>query len=296
MRIQFYIQHNPFIRLTALAILTALLSAGWIRAGETPIDKGQFNLFNPTPGDQMRPLSADRPDITESPYTVDAGHVQLEMSIADYTRDAWNEDRSKTDTWTFGATTLKLGLTNSMDLQLVFDAYTHEKVRPNPGPSQSAYGFGDTMIRLKTNLWGNDEGDAALALMPYVKIPTARDGLGNVHVEGGLIVPVGYDLGRGWGMGAMLEFAAVHDDIDRDHNFELVHSAVLGRDLFGPVGMYGEYVGIASSDKDYHYRAYAGTGITLGLTDSIQFDVGTNIGLTRASDDINVFVGVTARL
>src|ERR1700690_1895783 len=48
-------------------------------------DKSQYNLFNPTPVKYMRELSPDRPDETESPYTVDAGHFQLEMDFANYT-------------------------------------------------------------------------------------------------------------------------------------------------------------------------------------------------------------------
>ncbi|WP_375396658.1 hypothetical protein [uncultured Sphingomonas sp.] len=37
------------------------------------IDKSQYTLFDPTPRAAMRPFSTDRPDTTESPYTVDAG-------------------------------------------------------------------------------------------------------------------------------------------------------------------------------------------------------------------------------
>ncbi|MEE9212565.1 MAG: hypothetical protein V3U29_07920, partial [Phycisphaeraceae bacterium] len=36
-------------------------------------DKNGYHLFNPTPRHLMRDLSADRPDVTESPITVDAG-------------------------------------------------------------------------------------------------------------------------------------------------------------------------------------------------------------------------------
>src|SRR2546423_15411810 len=53
-------------------------------------DKSQFNLFNPTPRDQMRELNTDRPDRTEGPYTVDAGHVQLELDLASYSYDRRN--------------------------------------------------------------------------------------------------------------------------------------------------------------------------------------------------------------
>src|SRR5256885_9928210 len=36
-------------------------------------NKSDFNLFNPTPPELMREFNTDRPDKTESPYTVDAG-------------------------------------------------------------------------------------------------------------------------------------------------------------------------------------------------------------------------------
>src|SRR5438093_6841318 len=50
-------------------------------------DKRQYHLFNPTPRAFLRELSTDRPDKTESPYTVDAGHFQIEMDLVSYSRD-----------------------------------------------------------------------------------------------------------------------------------------------------------------------------------------------------------------
>ena len=38
-------------------------------------------------GAELRELSTDRPDTTESPFTVDRGHVQIELSFAEWTRD-----------------------------------------------------------------------------------------------------------------------------------------------------------------------------------------------------------------
>ena len=43
---------------------------------------------------------------------------------------------------------------------------------------------------LKINLWGNDGGDTAAAVIPYVKAPSAPIGIGNGAMEGGLIRPV----------------------------------------------------------------------------------------------------------
>ena len=60
-------------------------------ADQTPTDKSQYSLLNPTPRELWRPMSADRPDFTESPFTVDAGAVQLELSFVDYTKNGEEE-------------------------------------------------------------------------------------------------------------------------------------------------------------------------------------------------------------
>jgi hypothetical protein len=35
----------------------------------------------------LRELTTDRPDATESPFTIDAGRLQLELEAVSYTRD-----------------------------------------------------------------------------------------------------------------------------------------------------------------------------------------------------------------
>ena len=41
-----------------------------------PPDKSVYHLFNPVPREYLRGMNTDRPDQTESPYTVDAGHFR----------------------------------------------------------------------------------------------------------------------------------------------------------------------------------------------------------------------------
>ena len=52
-----------------------------------PADKSRFTLFHPTPEALMRELNTDRPDQTEGPITVDAGHLQLELDLVTYAYD-----------------------------------------------------------------------------------------------------------------------------------------------------------------------------------------------------------------
>ena len=71
----------------------------------------------------MRPLSADRPDTTESPRTVDAGHIQIESSFFEFTRDQRNSASQTDVSHSFLATNVKLGLFNHVDVQLLVEPY-----------------------------------------------------------------------------------------------------------------------------------------------------------------------------
>ncbi len=131
-------------------------------------NKGHYTIFNPVPGDLLRELTPDRPDKTESPYTVDAGHFQLEMDFANLTLDDSNSVRTRA--WNVAPFNIKIGLLNNVDLQFVFDDYlwvcTHDRVT---GTTTIQSGVGDFTPRLKINVWGDDGGPTALGFLSFVK-------------------------------------------------------------------------------------------------------------------------------
>ena len=273
-------------RCLALSLSFAIL-AGCLATGKEPApapvaDKSDYSFSRPTPDSLLRELSPDRPDATESPVTVDAGRVAIEVSVYDWRRDG-NDEVS-----TLLATNLKLGLDHRTDLQVVFDAFSWE----DPASGSGLEGFGDVQVRLKRNLWGNDGGDTALALFPYVKIPTGTS-LSNDEWEGGLIVPFSAQLSERVGLGLMAEIDYVYDEDSRDHQFELLHSAVLGVDLTERFGAFVEYIGITGEGNPY--RSYGAGGVTLSINDHFVLDCGAQVGLNDAAEDIGLSFGFTRR-
>ena len=166
-----------------------------------------YSLVNPVPREQMRPLATDRPDTTESPYTVDAGHFQVEAEVLSWGRS--RADDTTTKTWSSSAN-LKVGLLTWMDLQAVIG---WSKVsEESSGAEMTARGVDDFTMRLKMNMWGDDAGDTAGALMPFVTLPTHDSEFGSErHVTGGLIAPVSFTLPGEWSAALMVEL-----DIDRN--------------------------------------------------------------------------------
>jgi hypothetical protein len=252
-------------------------------------DKSRYTLFNPTPRAEMRELSPDRPDVTESPVTVDAGHFQLEMSLVDYTHDGGGG--AETDALVAAAFNVKVGVLNNVDLQLGLDPYVNVRTG-----SARQDGVGDAVVRLKVNLLGNDGGPVALGVMPFVKLPTATNDLGNDHYEGGLILVAAFELPADFGIATMLEIDAVRDADNAGFGTAFVHTVTLGRPIAGDLSGFVEYVGVTSVNTGSTYQAVVGGGVTYGIGEDLLLDAGVYFGLSDAADDFNAFVGLTYRI
>ncbi len=290
---------------TVIALLCGAISLPLIAGEHSPakldlskIDKSQYTLFNPTPAEYLREMSTDRPDKTESPFTVDAGHIQIETDLVSYTRD---HDRSgdgntRVDAWAITPVNFKIGLCNRTDLQIVVETYNHITTRDrSAGTRIRQSGFGDITNRLKINLWGNDGGPTAMAAMPFVKFPTSQDEIGNNSVEGGLILPLAVELPAGWSMGVMTEFDLNRNENGGGHHVEFVNTITLSHDIVGNLGGYVEFFSAVSAVSGSKWVGTADVGLTYAVTDNIQFDAGVNIGITRSADDINLFLGLSWR-
>ena len=177
-------------------LIVLLGSAGWARADEAPApDKAAYTFINPTPESLLRSLCTDRPTKSTGPCTVDAGRWQVESDL--YNITIQRGGGATTTTELFANPTLKLGVTNNLDLEVNMTPYELVSVRER-GVTTRAGGVGDLFIRAKANLVGDDSGNIAVAISPFLKVPTASHAIGNGAVEGGVIVPVQFNLAGGW--------------------------------------------------------------------------------------------------
>jgi hypothetical protein len=291
-----YVRNQSVRRLLVLPGLGLLVFSGFstIAAEREHADKSQYTLFNPTPRELMREMSTDRPDLTESPFTVDAGHFQIEMDAVNYSYSSDGSMRS--DAFSFAAINLKAGLCHRTDLQVVIEPYYNVRVRDRAaGTSARFNGFGDITTRLKVNLWGNDGGPTALGVMPFVKFPSNQDDLGNDAVEGGLIIPFAAELPAGWGLGAMTEVDFMEDADGSGHHAEFINTITFGHVIIGNLAGYVEFFSLVSTDDDAPWIGSVGFGFTYGLTEDVQLDAGLNIGVTSSADDLNPFCGISWR-
>lgn len=282
------------------ALLLGLLSCVpgvEIHAEEKAPDKSGYTLFNPTPAEQMRELSTDRPDQTESPYTVDAGHFQIEMDFLNYTydRDKSGGANVRTKDLAVAPVNLKVGLLNNVDLQLMVDPYVESKTEDRVANTKTdVSGFGDITSRLKINFWGNDGGTTAFAMMPFVKWPLSASDVRNGETEGGVIFILGYELPAGWGSAVMTEVDFVSDGVG-GYDTEFVNSITFGHDITETIGGYIEFFTVTSNAPGFEWQGQLDIGFTYALAENSQLDCGCNFGVTESAPDYQPFVGFSQR-
>jgi len=264
----------PFTRLLVLAAL----AAGVAPAADAPAR---------APGG-LRELTTDRPDATESPFTVDAGHGQLEMDASSYTRNRL--DGLRTTEWSVVPFNLRYGFTPRFELGLFLNPHLRVTEEPRGGPKVTRRGWGDTTLRAKYNFWGNDGGPHACGVIADVTVPTAADGLGVERVEGALSLPLAFELGAGWDGGAMTTVAWT--DTGSGRRPVWMNTFTVGREVAENTGVYFELTSAAGAGP--HVTTF-NTGLTRKLHANLQLDCGVNVGISRTAPDLTVFAGLSRR-
>jgi hypothetical protein len=266
----------------------ALISASTASASD-------YNLFNPVPDANLRPMTTERPSKSDSPFTVDSGRLQVETSLVNYTKETNNN--IKTEGLTYGGTTnFRLGLTQNNDIQLIIDPY--RQVRTTNELSNSTEendGFGDTIIRLKHNFFGNDGGDYALALIGFVKLPTNQNNLANDSYEGGVILPFNINFSNGYSLGGMTQVTALKDSSTSGYNPAFTNSLIIGKSLTDKLSVYGEIFTFKNTEAKSEWQNTIDFGTVYLITDNFRIDSGINFGISDYADDINFFVGTAYR-
>jgi hypothetical protein len=294
------------IRLLLAAVALGMLvgaSSTWAQEAppapaQPPARKPAYSLFHPAPRQELREMGTDRADQTQSPYTLDAGHFQGELDFCEGTLERQRFDGAdrSSSLWSVAPFTLKLGLLRRAELD--FGIEPHELRRSlerTTGGHARASGAGDLETALKVNVWGDDGGRTAFAILPFVKWPLPKSDFRNGMTEGGVDLPFALDLGRGWDVGAMTEM----DFLAREsggRGTAWVNSVTLGRSVRGKMRAYAEFLRASAPSAHERWQGQVDAGSTFLVRDNLLVAFGCNFGVTRSAPDFAPFIGMALRL
>jgi len=264
-----------------------------ILLGPTPTpapDKSHYTIFNPTPVDLRRPYNTDRPSKTDSPFTIDAGVFQVESDVWNWTLD--KENHVRTRTWIMSNTNFKLGLTNWMDLQIFPQFYVNTRTSGSGfGKPVTNDGFGDTTVRLKVNLLGNDGGKLVIGFLSSLKIPTNTGHTGNHVWEPGFGLPVNYSLPWGLTFFGQTRLDVLDQPRSSDMRVQWQNPIGLSRTIIRNLSGYVEFYDAVSTGRNQAWVGTLDTGLIYQVTPNFSIDLNAFFGLTDSAPDYNVFSG-----
>ena len=240
----------------------------------------------------LQPLCTDRPTKSTGPCTVDLGHWQVETDLVDQTQQ--KADGVKTRTWIVASPTIKYGLTPTLDLELNPAPYLSTTTSDH-GSKSTLSGVGDTTLRLKSVI---ASGGTAISISPFIKLPTARKGLGNGKLEGGVIVPVQLALADDLQLLFDPELDALENDSGSGRHLNAAGLVSLTKSVSPSTSLSAEIWGDQNFDPAGTVRqvsADLGVAWIPAWNSNLQWDTGVNIGLNKATPRQQVYLGLSRR-
>jgi hypothetical protein len=261
------------MKFAGLAALLALVSAPALAAGSD------------------EEICTDRPGKGDNACTVPKGAVQFETDLLNWTQ--MDAKGTRTNTILYTNPTLKFGLGDSSDIQ--FNMAPYEEVRTRTGAvSDRIGGVGDLVVRFKQRLTSASAG-TQVALLPFVKLPTARRGIGNGKVEGGVAVPVNIDLQQDFSLGFSPELDLLANESGSGRHLSLSNVVNVGKKI-GKVTVAAELWGEQDFEPSGNvHQVSADVMASWTPRPKLQFDVGANFGLNRDTPDVQLYAGVSTR-
>ena len=289
----------------AAALSLWLVHPTLLRAGETIEGKGAIltggacSLFHPVPQDKLREFDTDRPDQATGAHTVDAGHVYVEMDLANYTRDRHNAERRPTDVdqWNVAPVSVRIGLLPSVELDLQYDGYTNLRTRNRAAHrTQTESGFGDFSVRSKINLLGNDGGRIAFGVFPLLRLPTSTADLASDSVEGGLGLAFSAKLPGDFSLTASADFQFVRNSTDAYYSADYLDAISISHGL-AMKGLSGfvEFASEVRSESPAPAACQVDAGFLYQVGANVQLDLDCYFGVTRDAPDCLPFAGLAVR-
>lgn len=236
--------------------------------------------------------------LDEHPFTVDAGHIEIDVDIVGYNYNKTKTADTNTRPHSFHVMgpRLKVGMTNNTEIGLYFENYQYTKTQDiSASTNTRRTGIGDTRLRVKWNMWGNDSGSTSAALIPYLKFPTNSNRIGNKSFEGGLIFPLNIAISDTYSFCFSTTADLTKNSNGKGHEKTYTETATFSIAATKSLSVYVEAYGEKATDPESDPIVTLDAGGSYNITDNTQIYFGLNLGVTKSADKYNPFLGMAFR-
>ncbi len=233
-------------------------------------------------------IQTDRPSVSNSTSTVPPGALQIEGGV-DYSlsRVSGGPDERQ---FVLGAL-LRAGLTDRLEVRL--DGAPLVRLRS----AENDTGFGDPTLGVKYRFLDAREGSwwPSLGLLPFVKLPIAREPIGSERVDFGLTALASVDLPWQLDLDANAGLIAIGQSNRDAFLLQEVVSASLSRQIGERWSIFVEVFYASPAERGAHDIVGLDTGIQFFLTPRVALDAAAQTSFGGPGPDYAFRAGVSVR-
>ncbi|MDQ2892231.1 MAG: transporter [Pseudomonadota bacterium] len=237
---------------------------------------------------------AERPGINTPPCITPQGHVSVETSILDWTRD--DSAGTRSDSVLIGDTVVRIGVSDRIEARVGWTPFGHSRTR-DPGGVITANRVGDVTLGVKALLTDpDDSGPFAMAVLPYVSVPVGRTPTGAGDWGAGVLLPISYSLTDKIGLALTPEVDAAVDGDGNGRHLSYSAAAGVSYALTQSLTATGEFQALRDDDPAEHVtQTVAALSFAYLATPDTQFDIFAAVGLNRTAPDAELYAGIAHR-
>lgn len=236
-------------------------------------------------------IVTDRPDQTESSASVPPGAIQIEVGWM-HARDKSGGVESTNNQ--FAQTLVRIGLFDRVELRLGWDGYGRLNT---PGASRALTGATDASVGGKVELWQEKGSRPQVAALFSFTVPLGSDEFTSDRVDPRGRLSLSHTLSEkvsiGYNSGVEARSELASDGSSTTPVYSIYTIALgtrLTDKLSGFVELFGDF---RIDESDFPSNSFDG-GVTYLFGETFQFDIAGGVGLSSASDDWFVTVGLSA--
>ncbi|MGE3799662.1 MAG: transporter [Candidatus Kapaibacterium sp.] len=275
--------------------------SGWIALLVTLILSPSLVVGQGVEGEE---LVTDRPDQTESASTIAPGSVQIEagveISVNEFVDISGGADSTDTEKkLTAPALLVRVGLFDGVELRIGgswisqnFDPRNDCRQTIFPLPPCNYYsdlsGLGDISVGGKVRLMKGDGLSPQVALLAHLTLPVGADGIAPEVLVPDIRLAMAHDLSETFSLGYNIGGAW------EDEEFTGLYTVALGLGLTDAFGCFFELYGNGPWEENPEHSF--DSGLTWLVTNNVQLDIASGIGLTEEAEDLFLGAGLSVRL
>ena len=233
-------------------------------------------------------IDPDRPDVTNSANPVARGRVQLETG-AFYRRTS--QAATPTERRLSWEATLRIGVADGLE----FRVDSEPVVRVWNGVDETDVGDFSLGLKYRFLAARDDAWWPALALNPFVKLPTAQEPIGSGETDAGLLLLATFDLPSDFTLDVNAGPVLVGQSRSSGHLVQARASASLSRRIVDGLSAFVELAYASRDTRDGRDGLNVQTGVIWRVARDVALDTALSTSLFGALPDFGVRVGFSVR-